>query len=103
MARLPIRRLGQALGLFLALLYGLCVAWDGLFPGWAMRSVWAAALPGFDWFSVGDFVLGLVEAYVYGWIFAALFVPIWNAVAGADRREATSTRARARTPEAHAH
>lgn len=101
MARLSIGRLGQALGLFLALLYGLCVAWDGIFPGWAMRSVWAAALPGFDWLNVGDFFVGLAEAYVYGWIGAALFVPVWNAVGRAERRQTTSTRPR--SPEAHAH
>ena len=80
MTRLTITRLGQALGLVFAALYSLCVAWDGLFPGEAMRSVWADALPGFDWLSTGDFFLGLVEVYLYGWIFAVLFVPIWNAL-----------------------
>lgn len=103
MARRSIARLGQALGLFLALLYVLCVAWDGIFPGWAMRSIWAAALPGFDWLSVGDFLLGLVEAYVYGWIGAALFVPLWNAVGRAERPQTTSRRPRSPSPEARAH
>jgi len=79
-----IARLGQALGLLFAVLYALCVAWDASFPDWAMRSIWAAALPGFDWLSAGDFFLGLAESYVYGWILAILFIPIWYAV-GAER------------------
>ena len=31
--RLSIARLGNALGLFLAALFVLCVVWDGIFPG----------------------------------------------------------------------
>lgn len=86
MTRLSIARAGQAFGLFLAAVYVLCVAWDGIFPDWAMRSAWAGLLPGFDWLSAGDFFIGLVEAYVYGWVGAVLFVPIWNAL-GAERPE----------------
>lgn len=79
--RLSIVRVGGALGLSFALLYGLCVAWDAVFPGWAMRSAWVGLLPGFDWLSVGDFLLGLVEVTLYGWVAALIFVPIWNALA----------------------
>lgn len=82
--RVSIARLGQALGLLFAVLYALCVAWDAVFPDWAMRSIWAAALPGFDWLSAGDFFLGLAESYVYGWTLALLFVPIWHAI-GVER------------------
>jgi len=101
MTRPTIIRLGQTLGLVLAALYALCVAWDGLFPGEAMRSVWAGALPGWDWLSVGDFFLGLAEVYLYGWILALLFVPSWN-LFGA-RTEEAQRRGRAAGPEAHAH
>lgn len=100
MARLPIARLGQALGLFLAVLYALCVAWDGIFPSWEMHSVWAGLLPGFDWLGAGDFFLGLIEAYLYGWIAAVLFVPIWNLVGGAERRQPRANAGRAQ-PHAH--
>lgn len=103
MARLSLGRLGQALALFSALVYVLCVAWDGIFSGWAMRSVWAAALPGFDWLSVGDFFLGLVEAYAYGWIAAALFVPIWNTIGQAERPQPARRRPWSQSPGAHAH
>lgn len=100
-ARLSIARLGNALGLLFMALFVLCVAWDGIFPGQAMRSVWAPALPWFDWLGFGDFLLGLVEAFLYGWIAAALFVPIWNWV-GVERPASVRAPA-AHGPEAHAH
>lgn len=99
--RLSIARLGNALGFLFAALFVLCVAWDGIFPDQAMRSVWAPALPWFDWLSVGDFLLGLVEVFLYGWIVAVLFVPIWNWVRA---EKPASSRARAaHGPEAHVH
>lgn len=78
--RLSIARVGVALSLSFALLYGLCVGWDAIFPDWAMRTAWVGLLPGFDWLSVGDFLLGLFETALYGWIAALIFVPIWNAL-----------------------
>lgn len=99
--RLSIARLGNALGLFLAALFVLCVVWEGIFPGQAMRSAWTPALPWFDWLSVGDFLLGLVEAFLYGWIAAVLFVPIWNWI-GAEK-PAPSQAPVAHGHEAHAH
>lgn len=101
MTRLSIARVGNALGLFFAALFVLCVVWDGIFSGQAMRSVWAPALPWFGWLSAGDFLLGLVEAFLYGWIAAVLFVPIWNWV-GAEK-PASSRAPVAHGPEAHAH
>jgi hypothetical protein len=62
------------IGGFLAVSFAACVAWDAIFPDWAMRSAWAPLLPGFTWLSVGTFLLGLVEAFAYGfWV--ALVVP----------------------------
>lgn len=70
------RYLPTAVGLtaFLALTYLACTVWDGVFPDWAMRDTWAAALPGFVWWSWGSFFLGLVESAAYGFWFA-LAVP----------------------------
>lgn len=101
MTRFAIGRLGQTLGLFFAALYLLCVAWDALFPGEAMRSLWAAALPGFDWLSAGDFFLGLLEVYLYGWLTALLLVPIWNTLS-TERPRAHHPAGPSRT-EAHSH
>ena len=62
------------IGGFLAVSFAACVAWDAAFPEWAMRAAWAPLLPGFTWLSVGSFLLGLAEAFAYGfWL--ALVVP----------------------------
>ena len=44
-----------AIGGFLAVSYVACVAWDAVFPQWAMRGAWAQLLPGFEWLSIGTF------------------------------------------------
>jgi hypothetical protein len=72
-------------GGFLAVSFAVCVAWDAVFPEWAMRRAWAPLLPGFRWLSIGSFLLGLVEAFAYGfWL--ALVVP---AVQWMSRRSVT--------------
>lgn len=64
-----------ALAGFLAVSFAVCVAWDAVFPQWAMRSTWGPLLPGFEWLSVASFLLGLAETVVYGfWL--ALVVPL---------------------------
>ncbi|GMQ86788.1 MAG: hypothetical protein BMS9Abin07_2385 [Acidimicrobiia bacterium] len=73
---------GLAVGTFLAISFAACVAWDAVFPDWAMRSAWAPFLPGFQWLSVGSFFLGLVESFAYGfWL--AMVIPT---VRWVDRR-----------------
>lgn len=63
-----------AVGGFLAVSFAVCVAWDAVFPEWAMRSTWAPLLPGFEWLSIASFLLGLVESFAYGfWL--ALVIP----------------------------
>ena len=62
------------IGGFLAVSFAACVAWDTVFPEWAMWRAWPPLLPGFTWLSTGTFLLGLAEAFVYGfWL--ALVVP----------------------------
>ncbi len=75
--RIEYLPLSLALGGFLAVSYTVCVAWDAIFPQWAMRQAWAPLLPGFEWLTVGSFFLGLVEAFAYGfWL--ALAVPAYR-------------------------
>lgn len=76
--RVPIARLGNSLGLFIALTFTLCVLFDLWFPGLAMNSAWAVLLPGFVWISWPSFLLGLVETFAYGWYIALLFGVIYN-------------------------
>lgn len=65
------------LGVFSAVSFAICVAWDAAFPQWAMRAAWEPLLPGFDWLSVGSFFLGLAESFVYG-LWLAVLVPLFN-------------------------
>lgn len=73
-------------GVVAALLYLACVAWDLLFPAWAMNSVWAPLFPGFDWLTGSGFVLGLLESAVYGaflgWLIAAVPATVGRMVRG---------------------
>ena len=72
---------GHASSLFLAITFALCVGFDLLFPAHAMYEAWQKLLPGFEWLSWQSFFLGLIESYGYGWYFALVWVPIYNAVA----------------------
>ena len=74
------RYLPVALGLggFLAISYVACTLWDAVFPGWAMRAVWAPLLPRFRWWTWGSFFLGLLESVLYGfWIAFAIPAVRW--------------------------
>ncbi|WP_297528724.1 DUF5676 family membrane protein [Thiohalobacter sp.] len=79
--RVSLAAVGHATSLFLAITFVLCVAWDLAFPDMAMYQSWRALLPGFQWLSWKSFVMGLIEAYAYGWYFALIWVPIHNRVA----------------------
>ncbi len=70
---------GHATSLFLAITFASCVAFDLLFPHEAMYQAWQKLLPGFQWISWKSFLLGLVESYGYGWYFALIWVPLYNA------------------------
>lgn len=77
---LSLVAVGHATSLFLAITFALCVAFDLLFPQHAMYHAWQDLLPGFEWISWKAFILGLVEAWGYGWYFALIWVPIYNVV-----------------------
>jgi len=75
---LPVIALGMSLGLFLAITFVLCVAFDLLFPGMAMYKSWLRLLPGFTWLTWPSFFLGLAESFAYGWYVALIFGPLYN-------------------------
>lgn len=77
MNTLRIRTVGTSLAAVAAITYALCVVWDLLVPRFAMHPVWHGLFPGFTW-SIGGVTLGLVEAVLYGFLGALLFVPIYN-------------------------
>lgn len=77
MKGLSIITVGLSLGTLFAVSYVLCVLFDLIFPGWAMYQVWQRLLPGFSW-SVGGFLIGLVETVLYGFYIAVIFLPVYN-------------------------
>jgi hypothetical protein len=77
MGRLHWRDVGLAMGSFLAITYVLCVGYDLAFDQ-RMYETWARLLPGFIWISWPAFLLGLVEAFLYGIYIGAVFVPLYN-------------------------
>lgn len=75
---LPVIALGWALSLFLAITYLVCVAFDLLFPGYAMYETWSGLLPGFVWLTPLGFWIGLFESFLYGWYGALIFGGLYN-------------------------
>ena len=70
---------GHALSLLLVISYLLCIAFGLLAPSeMRMYEAWAPLLPGFEWLTWSGFVIGFVEAYLYGWYLALLFVPLYR-------------------------
>ena len=76
--KISLLAVGYATSAVLAISYVLCVVFDLIFPGYAMHQSWQVLLPGFVWLSWKGFLIGLVEAYGYGWYFALIWVPVYN-------------------------
>jgi hypothetical protein len=69
----------QSLSSFAAILFVLCVAYGLIVPP-ALHAPWLleAVLPGFKWLSVGGFILGIIEAALYGAGAGALYSALYN-------------------------
>ncbi|CAN0218481.1 MAG: hypothetical protein CMN28_00855 [Salinisphaeraceae bacterium] len=82
---LRIGPLGHSLSLLLLISYLLCVGFGLIAPeSMQMYKAWAPLLPGFEWLSFSGFLIGLVEAYLYGWYIAIVFVPLYRRFAGSN-------------------
>lgn len=90
MKSLTIKTLGLSLSALTIVTYVLCVIWDAIFPGWAMYRVWQGLFPGFEW-SIGGFLIGLVEAALYGFYPALVFVPIYHYLQQRERQAIPSS------------
>ena len=69
----------QSLSSFLAIMFALCVGYGlvvpaRFHPSWLLEAI----LPGFTWLSVGSFVLGLIEAALYGAWAGVLYSALYN-------------------------
>jgi len=70
-----------SLGLFGAISFTLCVLYGLVVPeALHMKQFLEIILPGFKWLSVGSFLLGLVESFLYGVYAGLVFVPLYNAL-----------------------
>lgn len=81
MKGLSLTAVGHATSLLFVITFSLCVAFDLAFPEHAMYRTWQRLLPGFEWLSWKSFLLGMVEAYGYGWYVALVWVPLYNVFA----------------------
>ena len=90
MKPLRIKPLALSLGSFASITYVLCVLWGLAVPtGLATMSKFLGVLlPGFEWLSLGSFLLGVVESFLYGVYAAAVFVPLYNLFSRLNEREA---------------
>jgi len=69
---------GWSLSSFFVITYVLCIA-SGLFiPDWGMHKPWLQFFPGFEWLTTKGFLIGLGEAFAYGWYVALVFGPLYN-------------------------
>ena len=70
-----------SLGLFSAVTFVFCVVYGLVMPrALHLTQFLEITLPGFRWLSVGSFVLGLVETFLYGAYVGLMFTGIHNAV-----------------------
>lgn len=68
-----------SLGSASALSFVLCVLWGLVTPeSLHMHRFLEIVLPGFEWLSVGGFLLGLIESFLWGAYAGVVFVPLHN-------------------------
>lgn len=68
-----------SLGVFAAFSFLLCVLWGLVMPeALHMKVFLEAVLPAFRWLSLGTFLLGLVESFLWGAYVGLVLIPIHN-------------------------
>ncbi len=85
---LPLVPLGWAVSAFFAISYLLCILLGLVAPDWAMHKPWLQFFPGFEWLTLQGFLIGLAEAFVYGWYVALLLGWLFNFFRGSRVRRA---------------
>lgn len=70
-----------ALALFTSASYVICVIYGLVTPeSLHMHQFLEIVLPAFSWISLGSFLLGLVESFLWGAYVGLVFPPIYNAL-----------------------
>lgn len=76
---LNIRVLTWSLATFTTASYIICVVYGLIVPeSFHMVQFLEITLPGFTWLSVGSFLIGLVESFLYGVYAGLVYSPIYN-------------------------
>jgi 2TM family of unknown function (DUF5676) len=79
MTQLNIRVLTWSLASFTVFSYLVCVVYGLIVPeSFHMVEFLEIALPGFKWLTIGSFLIGLVESFLYGAYTGLAFTPIYN-------------------------
>lgn len=83
MPTLDLRKLGVVFSSFALLAFTACFLWRFTLPP-DLQDIHLdslrVAVKGFSGFTLGNYLLGLVQAYAWGWVVAAVFGSLWNAV-----------------------
>ena len=76
---LNIRVITWSLATFTTVSYVACVVYGLVVPEtFHMAQFLEITLPGFKWLTVGSFVIGLVESFLYGVYAGLVYTPIYN-------------------------
>ena len=76
---LNMKVVGLSLGVSAAVSFVVCVIWGLLMPvSLHMHGFLELVLPGFKWLSVGSFVVGIGESFLFGIYAGIVYVPIRN-------------------------
>ncbi|HEX6121211.1 MAG TPA: DUF5676 family membrane protein [Dongiaceae bacterium] len=76
--RLKLTPFGASLSAFLMISFVLCILLGFVWRDSGLHQPWLQFLPGFTWLTWQSFLLGLIEAFAYGWYVALVFVPLFN-------------------------
>ena len=79
---LNIRVVSWSLGILTASSFVLCVLYGLIVPErlHGMSASLEAVLPAFRWLTLGGFILGLIESFLYGVYVGIVFVPVYNVI-----------------------
>jgi len=70
-----------SLALFTTVSYLVCIVYGLITPEVIhMHRFLEIVLPGFKWLSLGSFLIGLVESFLWGAYVGVVFPPIYNAL-----------------------
>ena len=76
---LNLKVVSCSLGIFASVGFALCVVYGLIAPSaFHSSQLLEAVLPAFKWLTLGGFILGLLESFLYGASTGLVFVPIYN-------------------------